>query len=114
MIEHEPGDLDVHRSTPTCRCRSSSSALAQRGQMLALDPPGADRLTVGEVFAAAGSGPRAHRYGAPRDLVLGMTVRLPDGTVARGGGRVVKTVAGLRPAQAVHRRARPSGRDPAS
>ena len=68
--------------------------LARGGQMLALDPPGAAGLTVGEAFAAAAFGPRAHRYGPPRDLVLGVTVRLADGTVARAGGRVVKTVAG--------------------
>jgi glycolate oxidase FAD binding subunit len=69
-------------------------ALAQHGQMLALDPPGSAQLTVGEVFDWGLFGPRAHRYGRPRDLILGVTVRLPDGMVARGGGRVVKNVAG--------------------
>jgi len=93
VIEHEPGDL-------TCTVGADVSlaelqaVLARGGQMLALDPPGASELTVGQAFAAAASGPRAHRYGHPRDLVLGMTVRLADGTVARVGGRVVKTVAG--------------------
>jgi glycolate oxidase len=57
----------------------------------ALDPAG---LTVGVAFAQAVSGPRSHRYGHPRDLVLGMRVRLADGTEARVGGKVVKTVAG--------------------
>jgi glycolate oxidase FAD binding subunit len=69
-------------------------ALARHGQMLALDPPGADRLSVGEVFDRGLFGPRAHRYGRPRDLILGVTVRLADGLVARGGGKVVKNVAG--------------------
>ena len=62
--------------------------------MLALDPPGAERLTVGEAFDRALFGPRAHRYGLPRDLLLGVALRLPDGTVVRGGGKVVKNVAG--------------------
>jgi glycolate oxidase FAD binding subunit len=93
VIEHEPGDLTctVGADVPLPELQT---ALARGGQMLALDPPGAAALTVGEAFAAAGFGPRAHRYGPPRDLVLGMTVRLADGTVARSGGRVVKTVAG--------------------
>jgi glycolate oxidase FAD binding subunit len=93
VIEHEPGDLTctVGADVPLAELQR---VLARGGQMLALDPAGADLLTVGEAFAAAAFGPRAHRYGLPRDLVLGMTVHLADGTVARGGGRVVKTVAG--------------------
>jgi glycolate oxidase FAD binding subunit len=93
VIEHEPGDLTctVSADVPLGQLQD---ALARGRQMLALDPPGADRLTVGEAFATASFGPRSHRYGGPRDLVLGVTVRLADGTVARGGGRVVKTVAG--------------------
>jgi len=53
--------------------------LGQRGQMLALDPPGAERLTVAEAFASAVAGPRAHGYGMPRDLLLGVALRLPGG-----------------------------------
>src|SRR5207342_902394 len=64
------------------------------GQMLALDPPGAERLTVAEAFSSAVTGPRAHGYGLPRDLLLGVALRLPDGSVVHGGGRVVKNVAG--------------------
>jgi glycolate oxidase FAD binding subunit len=91
LIEHEPGDL-------TCiveagmRLSELQERLARHGQMLALDPPGDP--TVGACLAANLSGPRRHRYGAPRDLVIGMTVVLPDGTVASSGGKVVKNVAG--------------------
>jgi glycolate oxidase FAD binding subunit len=46
------------------------------------------------VVATADSGPLRHRYGAPRDLVLGIRVCLADGTVAAAGGRVIKNVAG--------------------
>jgi glycolate dehydrogenase FAD-binding subunit len=93
VIEHEPGDLTctVAADVPLAELQR---VVARGGQMLALDPPGGDGMTVGDAFATAGFGPRAHRYGPPRDLVLGMTVRLADGTVARAGGRVVKTVAG--------------------
>ena len=64
--------------------------------MLALDPPLGERdgATIGGVVATADSGPLRHRYGAPRDLLLGVTVALSDGTVARSGGKVIKNVAG--------------------
>jgi glycolate oxidase FAD binding subunit len=62
--------------------------------MLALDPPGAAGRTVAEAFATAVTGPRAHGYGPPRDLLLGVALRLRDGSVVHGGGRVVKNVAG--------------------
>ena len=60
--------------------------------MLALDPPG--NPTVGACIAGNLSGPRRHRYGTARDLVLGVTVVLADGTIANSGGKVVKNVAG--------------------
>jgi FAD/FMN-containing dehydrogenase len=59
---------------------------------LALDPP--DNPTVGEILAGDLFGPRAFRYGRPRDLVLGTTLVLADGTIASAGGKVVKNVAG--------------------
>ena len=62
--------------------------------MLAFDPPGAERRSIAAAFSAAVTGPRAHGYGPPRDLLLGVAVRLADGTVVHGGGRVVKNVAG--------------------
>ena len=82
--------------------------------MLALDPPlGEDaRATIGGIVATGDSGPLRHRYGSARDLVVGMTVALSDGTVAQSGGKVIKNVAGLRPGQAVHRLVRHARRDP--
>ena len=67
--------------------------------MLALDPPlgasgAADAATIGGVVASGDSGPLRHRYGAARDLVVGMTMALADGTVAKSGGKVIKNVAG--------------------
>jgi glycolate oxidase FAD binding subunit len=93
LLQHEAGDL-VCTAEAAMPMAELQEAVARHGQMLALDPPGADRLTVGEVFDGGLFGPRAHRYGRPRDLILGVTVRLADGLVARGGGRVVKNVAG--------------------
>jgi glycolate oxidase FAD binding subunit len=91
ILEHEAGDLTATVEAGI-RLSTLGARLAEQGQMLALDPPGDP--TVGACLAGGLSGPRRHRYGAPRDLVLGVTVVLADGTVASAGGKVVKNVAG--------------------
>ena len=69
--------------------------LAPHRQRLAIDPPFPERATVGGIVAANAFGPRRTRYGPVRDLVIGITVVRADGVVARGGGKVVKNVAGF-------------------
>ena len=91
IVEHEPGDL-------TCiveggiRLSALRAALAEHGQRFALDPPGDP--TLAECLVDDLSGPLRHRFGTMRDLVIGVTVLLPDGTRASSGGKVVKNVAG--------------------
>jgi glycolate oxidase FAD binding subunit len=68
--------------------------LARHNQRVALDPAFADHATVGGIIATNDSGALRRRYGSLRDLVLGMTIVLSDGTIARSGGKVVKNVAG--------------------
>jgi glycolate oxidase FAD binding subunit len=92
VLEHAAGDLVV-RVQAGARLAGLQAAVAPAGQWLALDPP-EPRATVGGVVAANASGPRRLRYGTVRDLIIGITVVLADGTVARAGGRVVKNVAG--------------------
>jgi glycolate dehydrogenase FAD-binding subunit len=91
ILEHEPGDLTC---TVEAGIRLSvlQQQLARQGQRLSLDPPGDP--TIGACLAANLSGPLRHRFGAPRDLVLGVTLVLADGTIASAGGKVVKNVAG--------------------
>jgi glycolate oxidase FAD binding subunit len=91
VLEHEPGDLTAIVEAGI-RLSELQAELGAHGQMLALDPPGDP--TIGACLAADLSGPRRHRYGAMRDLVIGVTVVLADGTVASSGGKVVKNVAG--------------------
>ena len=91
VLEHEPGDLTTIVEAGL-RLSELQARLEPHGQMLALDPPGDP--TIGACLAADLSGPRRHRYGAARDLVIGITVVLADGTIASSGGRVVKNVAG--------------------
>ncbi len=91
ILEHEPGDLTAIVEAGL-RLSELQAALAPHGQMLALDPPGDP--TIGACLAGDLSGPRRHRFGAMRDLVLGVTIVLSDGTIASSGGKVVKNVAG--------------------
>jgi glycolate oxidase FAD binding subunit len=91
VLEHEAGDLTCTVEAGI-RLSALQRALAPHGQRLSLDPPGDP--TVGACLAASLSGPLRHRFGAPRDLVLGVTLVLADGTVASAGGKVVKNVAG--------------------
>lgn len=91
VLEHEAGDLTCTVEAGI-RLSALRAALAERGQRLSLDPPGDP--TVGACLAARLSGPLSHRFGTPRDLVLGVTLVLGDGTIASAGGKVVKNVAG--------------------
>jgi glycolate oxidase FAD binding subunit len=92
VLEHAAGDLVV-KVEAGVRLADLQAALAPAGQWLALDPP-EPGATVGGVVAANASGPRRLRYGTVRDLIIGITVVLADGTVAHAGGKVVKNVAG--------------------
>ncbi len=91
ILELEAGDLTCTVEAGI-RLSALQATLAEAGQRLALDPPGDP--TIGACLAANLSGPLRHRFGAPRDLVLGVTLVLADGTIANAGGKVVKNVAG--------------------
>ncbi len=91
VLEHEAGDLTCTVEAGI-RLSALQDALAAAGQRLSLDPPGDP--TIGACLAKRLSGPLSHRFGTPRDLVLGVTLVLGDGTVASSGGKVVKNVAG--------------------
>jgi glycolate oxidase FAD binding subunit len=93
IVEHAAGDLVV-RAQAGVTMDALADRLAGSGQELALDVPFPEGTTIGGTLAAAVAGPRAFRYGTARDLLIGITVVLPDGTVARSGGKVVKNVAG--------------------
>src|SRR5664280_3036739 len=92
VLEHAAGDLVV-RAEPGVRLVALRERLAPARQQHALDPP-EPGATVGGVIGANASGPSRLRYGTARDLLIGITVVLADGTVARAGGKVVKSVAG--------------------
>jgi glycolate oxidase FAD binding subunit len=74
--------------------RKLKEVLAGHGQMLPLEIPFAQTATIGGTIAANANGPRRLGYGAWRDIVLGVEFLTADGMCAKGGGRVVKNVAG--------------------
>jgi glycolate oxidase FAD binding subunit len=94
VVEHAPLDQIVIVEAGV-RLGVLQAQLATKGQMLALDPPWPDRATIGGVVATNAFGPRRTRYGSVRDLIIGISIVRADGTAARGGGKVVKNVAGF-------------------
>ena len=79
------------------RARQSRNSTRWWGQielLFACDPPLPERATVGGVLATASHGPLRHGYGALRDFCIGIRFVTGDGRRAKGGGRVVKNVAG--------------------
>ena len=75
--------------------RALQGELGKHGQRLALEAPLADRATLGGLVAANSFGPLRTRYGSVRDLIIGVSILRADGARAKGGGKVVKTVAGF-------------------
>ena len=94
ITEYMPGDLTLTARAGTTLGEIHDATRAH-GQWLALDPFGSDEGTIGATIATASAGPLATRFGAPRDLALGLEFVTGHGAVVRGGGRVVKNVAGF-------------------
>jgi glycolate oxidase FAD binding subunit len=94
ITEYVPGDLTLTALAGTT-LGQIRAATAAHGQWLALDPFGDDDGTIGATVSTGSAGPLATSFGRPRDLVLGLEFVTGAGVVARGGGRVVKNVAGF-------------------
>jgi len=91
VLEHEPADLTITVAAGITIGRLQAH-LAGHGQFLPIDAPG--DATIGGVLAANVSGPSRHAYGLPRDWLIGCRVAHVGGSISKGGGRVVKNVAG--------------------
>ena len=93
VLEHAWADLTVTVEAG-CTIQTLQETLAKHGQRLALDPLWPEKATVGGILSTNDSGALRLRFGALRDLIIGVTIALPDGTLASSGGKVVKNVAG--------------------
>ncbi len=94
IVDYEPTELVI-----TARCGTPlaeiEAVLAERGQMLAFEPPHfGDGATFGGAIASGLSGPRRATSGAVRDFLLGAQLMDGQGQVLNFGGQVMKNVAG--------------------
>jgi glycolate dehydrogenase FAD-binding subunit len=93
IVDYNPDDLTASVEAGVTAERLAAR-LADRRQLLPVDPPGAASRTLGGLAATAAAGPLRARYGTLRDLLLGVRFVQADGTVTWGGARVVKSVTG--------------------
>jgi len=93
LIAHEPADMTA-TAQAGIRMADLQRHLGGHGQFLPLDVPMPERATLGGVLAAKLGGPLRCRYGTARDLILGMRVAHADGTITKGGAKVVKNATG--------------------
>lgn len=93
VVANERADLVISVRAGTT-IQNIATLLAAQRQFVPFDAPQRRHATVGGTLAAGWLGPRRHLYGRLRDYVLGSTIVLADGTIARAGGMVVKNVAG--------------------
>jgi glycolate oxidase FAD binding subunit len=94
IVDYSPADLVVEVEAGTTLA-ALQAVLAQNGQRLALDPPDPEHATIGGLLATNTFGPRRARFGSLRDLIVGISLVRADGERVRGGGKVVKNVAGF-------------------
>lgn len=93
VVDHEWADMTatVQAGMPF---EDFQEVLGQHQQFLPLDPPFANQATVGGLLATNASGPRRLLYGTARDLLIAIKVVHADGTITKGGAKVVKNVSG--------------------
>ena len=94
ISHYEPTDLTLAVGAGT-RFADLRAVLAEHGQGLPLDVPKPEEATIGGLIATALAGPRRLGSGSLRDLLIGIAVAHPSGTVTKAGGLVVKNVTGF-------------------
>jgi glycolate dehydrogenase FAD-binding subunit len=93
-IQHyDPGDLtiSIHAGTPFAEALAK---LGEHHQWLPYDAPNLKTATVGGCLATGSAGPLKHAFGGLRDFCIGVQFVIAEGKIAKGGGMVVKNVAG--------------------
>ena len=93
VLEHSQADMVVSVEAGIT-LEALQAELGKTGQFLPLDPFNSPGHTIGGLLATGWTGPLRHRFGSPRDFLIGIRVALPDGRLASAGGRVVKNVSG--------------------
>jgi glycolate oxidase FAD binding subunit len=94
VIEYSPEDQTITVEAGM-RVAALDAVLAQHDQVLPIDTGDRRNATIGGAIATNAFGAQRHRYGSIKDLIVGIEIVRPDGVAARGGGKVVKNVAGF-------------------
>ncbi|HWE03422.1 MAG TPA: FAD-binding oxidoreductase [Tepidisphaeraceae bacterium] len=94
VLEHAFGDMTASVQAG-CTVAAFNRHLSAHDQRLAIDPLWPANATIGGILATNDSGALRANFGALRDQLIGVTVALADGTIAKSGGKVVKNVAGF-------------------
>ena len=94
ILDFQPADMTLAVESGA-RLADVQNALAKHGQMLPIEAPHAETATIGGLLATALSGPRRYGGGSLRDVIIGIQVAYPDGTLGKAGGLVVKNVSGF-------------------
>ena len=94
VVDYVPNDLTITVRGGTTLAELSR-VTREQGQWLPVNPFGSDEGSIGATVATGSWGPLAHGFGTIRDLVLGVEIVTGEGKIVRGGGRVVKNVAGF-------------------
>ncbi|HUQ18389.1 MAG TPA: FAD-binding protein, partial [Gemmatimonadaceae bacterium] len=94
VVDYVPSDLTITVRSGTTLAEINK-ATRENNQWLPVNPFGSDNGTIGATVATGSSGPLAQGFGGIRDLVLGFEAVTGDAKIIRGGGRVVKNVAGF-------------------
>ena len=94
VLHYEPADLTLSVEAGI-RFSEVQSLLGEHSQTLPVEAPDGNRATVGGMIATAIAGPRRLGSGTLRDLLIGIAVAYPNGTVGKAGGMVVKNVTGF-------------------
>ena len=93
VIDYPAADMTI-TIEPGMTLADLARTLDTEGQRLEIDAPNPDRATIGGVYATNSTGPRRYGSGKPRDQIIGVGFVTADGKIVKGGGRVVKNVAG--------------------
>jgi glycolate oxidase FAD binding subunit len=93
IVDYTPRDMTILVEAGV-RMAELAATLAAEGQHLPIDVPRAAEATIGGVVATNWCGPRRFAHGTIRDYVIGIHAVDGRGVPFKGGGRVVKNVAG--------------------
>ena len=92
LLAHRHGDMTV-TAQAGMPLAELNRRLAEHRQSLPIESA-FEPATIGGIVATNDSGPTRHRFGTPRDLLIGVTLAMTDGRLVKAGGTVVKNVAG--------------------